>query len=107
MTDERFSRADKIRLRAAHVQLLETNDLTVKDGGPDLLSGGRNLADVMRHALPDMDPIDLGRVLLEMSDFMEGVYSSGAHCGAILAMGIQARAAGMDLTAPEWEEIPS
>jgi hypothetical protein len=105
VTSDQLSAADKIRIRNANQLLRETNEEIIKDGGPDMIRGGRNLADVLRHALPDLDAVAVGRVCIELSEFMDGVILGGAHCGALMSMSLQTRAAGFDLTAVDWEEL--
>lgn len=106
MSDQ-LSAADKIRIREAARLLRETNEAVIKDGGPDMIEGGQQLADVLRHAMPDVDAVAVGRVCIELSQFMDSLIQNGAHCGALLSTSLQTRAAGFDLTAVEWEEIDS
>jgi len=104
---DQLSAADKIRIRGAAQLLRETNAEIIKDGGPDMIEGGQRLADLLRQAMPDLDTVAVGRVCIELSEFMDGVIREGTHCGALMAMSLQARAAGFDLTALEWEELES
>lgn len=106
MVDHQLSRADKIRIRRTREQMIELNRATVKDGGPDLMECGADLANMLRGELPDLGDVEMGRVVLILAHFLEGIFEH-TKCGSVLASSIQIKAAGIDLTAPEWEEFGS
>lgn len=67
--------------------------------------GGRALADDLRRALPDLDDVSVGRVLLEIGGFI-GRLADGRADGTLHVLTDQVMCAALDLTAVEWQEAP-
>jgi hypothetical protein len=105
MSDEQLSRADKIRIRQSVQQVWDWQRLNPE--APNLMEMGAALANILRSELPDVDSVEMGRVCLTLAQFIDGVIESGADCPALMASSNQIRTAGFDLTATEWQEMPS
>lgn len=79
---------------------------------PRLVAAGRNLADRMRRALPDVDDVTIGRALLELGEVVAGVVRTAhdttsdttqGEAALISVAGVVACAA-INLTEIEWRE---
>jgi hypothetical protein len=104
MTDDQLSRADKIRIRRAVQSARDWQ--AANPEAPDVLDMGRQLANMLRVDMPDVDSVSIGRVCLYLAEFIDDVIDAGQPCPAVMAVGNQVKTAGFDLTSIEWEESP-
>ncbi len=90
--------AARARLRDVHRRMQSLPN------GEQLHNGGRALADFLRGVLPDLDDATIGRVTLEVGVFV-GVFAARSDDDPRLTqVGNQIVAAGLGLTAAEWDE---
>jgi len=106
MADDQLSRADKLRIRNA-VQVAKDWQAANPEA-PDVLDMGRQLANLLRAEMPDVDAVEMGRVCLNLAEFLDAMLDApdAPQCPAIMAASNQIKTAGFDLTAIEWEERP-
>lgn len=104
MTDDQLSRADKIRIRRA-VQIQQDWQKLNPDA-PDVLEMGRDLANVLRSEMIDVDAVEMGRVCLNLASYLEMIAGADSQCPVVAAAADHIAAAGFDLTSVEWEETP-
>lgn len=91
-----LSDADKMHLKGVHQRYLDS------DKG-DILCAGRNLADVMRSALPDITDVTIGRVCLTIQEYL-GSAMADVTCERMDLASAFVICAGLDLTSAEWQE---
>lgn len=87
--------AERARLRATHAHIQVTE--------PDP-QGGRPLADLLRQALPDLDDVTIGRVLLAVGSHTGAAVEAWPDNHELRAISNQIVMAGVELTASEWQE---
>jgi len=104
MSGDQLSRADRMRIRRA-VQVAKDWQ-AVNPEAPDVLDMGRALANILRSEMPDIDAVEMGRVCLNLAEFLDDVIDAGQPCPAVMAASNQIKTAGFDLTSIEWEETP-
>jgi hypothetical protein len=106
MSEDQLSRADKMRIRRA-VQVAKDWQAANPEA-PDVLDMGRALANLLRVELPDVNAVEMGRVCLNLAEFLDAMLDEpdAPQCPAIMAASNHIKAAGFDLTSIEWEESP-
>lgn len=105
-TENQLSRADRMRIRAAVQGVKDWQKANPQ--APDLMKMGAGLADILRSELPDVDAVEMGRVCLNLAEFIDAMLDdTGPQCPVVMAAANQIKTAGFDLTATEWEETPS
>ena len=106
MSEDQLSRADKIRIRRAVQSAKDWQAANPEQ--PDVLDMGRSLANLLRSEMPDIDVVEMGRVCLNLAEFLDAMIDEpdAPQCPAIMAASNQIKTAGFDLTAIEWEESP-
>lgn len=72
----------------------------IEDEYPASITAGRDVADIMRSNLGDLDDVTLGRVALELGQLM-GHLSQCPGCAPLSVVDVLA--AGLELTALEWQ----
>lgn len=85
--------------RRKYAQEAEELQLTV----PALWTVGGNISDFLRTALPDMDDVTIGRVMITLAEFVTAGIRMGAEIPNVnLVAGLLA--SGLQMTEPEWKD---
>lgn len=105
MTDDQLSRAEKIRIRRAVQAQKDWQKLN--PNAPDVLEMGRDLANLLRSEMPDIDAVEMGRVCLSLASYLVQIAGDDdQQCPVVAAASDHIAATGFDLTSIEWEETP-
>lgn len=104
MTEDQLSRADKMRIRRA-VQT-QQDWQKANPAAPDVLDMGRQLANMLRSEMPDIDSVEMGRVCLTLATYLLEISGDGPECPVVAAAADHIAATGFDLTSIEWEDSP-